>query len=257
MKSFMLAAICLIVLPSLQAQLAPIGSGVYHWDKLAVRKQPGREMRKLLEGSTPEFSFFEIHATTQLPGAEASPMHVQKDIEELIIVKEGILTCTIDGQTKELTQGSVLLIPPGSEQAVSNKHDKAVTYYVLMFRSIKPMDMARSEKAGGPLMLEASSLIYEDKGSKGAIKYFDRPTATCENFEMHITKLNLKGPSHNPHMHVDTEIILVNEGQVSMTIDGEVFEAGPGDLIIAKSNSLHGVSNASEEACSYFAFKWR
>lgn len=257
MRVLFVAALFTILSANLFGQDGEIGSAVFHWNDLEVNSRPGREYRKILQGSTPEFSFFEIHATTLLPDGEARLPHTQKDIEELIIVKEGTLTCMLDGDIQELTAGSVVLIPPGVEQSMSNLHDQPLTYYVIMFKSIKPMDLDRSNKAGGALMLEAKDLVYVDKGTKGAIQYFNRPTANCENFEMHITKLKTKGPSHNPHTHIDTEIILVNEGMVTMNIDGQVYDAGPGDLIIVKSQSLHGVANAGDEACAYFAFKWR
>ena len=51
------------------AQLQPVTSGVFHWSELPVKKDKQREGRKIAEGTTPEFSYFEIHATTQYKGA--------------------------------------------------------------------------------------------------------------------------------------------------------------------------------------------
>lgn len=74
---------------------------------------------------------------------------------------------------------------------------------------------------------------------------------------MHVTQLARKGPSHAPHQHVDTEIILIIDGNTSMSIDGANYTGGPGDLYIMESGKMHGISNASDKPCSYFAFKWR
>ena len=79
----------------------------------------------------------------------------------------------------------------------------------------------------------------------------------CDNFEMHTTTLKQKGPSHAPHQHVDSEIILVIEGKTEMTIDGKQYAAGPGDLYIIESGKMHGISNPSEKLCSYYAFRFR
>jgi len=57
------------------AQLQPITSGVFHWNDLPVKKDKERESRKIFEGSTPEFEYFEIHATTQYKGALPRPPH--------------------------------------------------------------------------------------------------------------------------------------------------------------------------------------
>jgi mannose-6-phosphate isomerase-like protein (cupin superfamily) len=238
-------------------QLPPITSGVFHWNELAVKKDDQRESRKLTQGTTNEFEYFEIHATTQQKGALPKPVHTQKDIEELIIIKEGTMKCTIGSKTVVLGKGSVLLIPPLESQSFENTGDGPLTYYVLMFRSKKPMNIERSNKAGGTLLLNYDSLAYTEKDNKGARKYFDRPTAMCENYEMHITYLKAKGPSHIAHQHIDTEIILVIDGETEMTIDGKNYTAGPGDLYIVESGKMHVVGNATEKPCSYFAFKWR
>ncbi len=237
--------------------MKPINSGVYHWSGLPVKKSDQREGRKLAEGTTREFEYFEIHATTQEKGALPRPPHTQKDIEELIIIKDGTLKCTIGNKTAILGPGGVLLIPPLEMQTFENIGDGPVTYYVFGFRSKKEMNMERSSKAGGTLLLNYDSLTYTEANNKGTRKYFDRPTAMCENFEMHITTLKEKGPSHSPHQHIDTEIILIIDGNTEMMIDGKTYTAGPGDLYIAESGKLHGIGNATEKSCSYFAFKWR
>lgn len=241
----------------LSAQLPFITSGVFHWAELPVKKDAQREGRKIAEGTTTEFEYFEMHATTQMKGAIPRPPHTQKDIEEVIIIKEGKMKCTIGNKTSVLGAGSVLLIPPLESQGFENVGDGPLTYYVYMFRSRKPMNMDRSNKAGGPLLLDADTITYTEKNDKGTKKYFDRPTAMCENYEMHITYLKLKGPSHAAHQHVDTEIILIIDGEMEMNIDGTVYKGSSGDMFIAESGKMHQVINAADKACSYFAFKWR
>ena len=256
MKVFFLLLLQIVMLNSF-AQLKPIGSGVFHWNELPVKKDAERESRKIAEGTTPEFEFFEILATTQYKGATVRPAHAQADKEELIIIKEGTMKCTIGDRTTTLVKGSVLLVPPQVMQTFENEGDGPLTYYVFMFRSRKPMNMERSTAAGGALLIKSDTLIYKVANNKGAEKYFDRPTAMTENFEMHTTYLKAKGPSHAPHTHVDTEIILMVDGNAEMVIDGKTYKAGPGDILIAESGTLHGISNATDKPCSYFAFKWR
>jgi (S)-ureidoglycine aminohydrolase len=74
---------------------------------------------------------------------------------------------------------------------------------------------------------------------------------------MHTTTLKKKGPSHAPHQHIETEIMLVISGDVEMTIDGKDYQGSTGDLFIAESGKMHGIANASDKPCKYFAFKWR
>jgi mannose-6-phosphate isomerase-like protein (cupin superfamily) len=239
------------------AQLNPISSGVFHWNELPVKKDNQRQSYKIAEGTTHEFEYFEMHATTQEKGAVPRPSHTQANIEEVIIIKEGLMKCKIGGKSAVLGKGSVLLIPPLEPQEFENIGDGPLTYYVFMFRSKKPMNIERSNQAGGTMLLNADSLEYKETARGGGKKYFDRPTAMCERYEMHITDLAKKGPSHTPHQHEETEIILIIDGETEMMIDGKTYKAGPGDLYIAESGKMHGISNATDKPCSYFAFKWK
>ena len=145
MKNILVLSLNLFAMNTL-AQLKPVPSGVIHWSDLPVKKDNQRECRKIAEGTTPEFEYFEIHATTQEKGAAPRPAHTQKDIEEMIIVKEGTVKCTIGNKTSVLGPGSVLLIPPLEAQTFENIGDGPLTYYVFMFRSKKANEYRKKRK---------------------------------------------------------------------------------------------------------------
>jgi quercetin dioxygenase-like cupin family protein len=254
--------ICLILLVAampfmVMAQRPVIESGIYRWSEASVKKESQRESRKIAEGSSAEFSYFKIHATTQYKGAAPRAVHIQDSIEELIIIKEGTVKSIVGDSSRTLPAGSVLLIPPGIKQQLENVGDGPLTYFVFQFKSHKPMNLERSAGHGGAIMLNIDSLPYTIKNDKGARKYFNRPTAMCENYEMHTTTLNKKGPSQAAHQHVDTEIILIVNGEAEMTIDGKYYKGSAGDFFIAGANTIHQVGNAGDSPCTYFAFKWR
>lgn len=238
------------------AQLKPVSSGVYHWLDIPVKKSDDRQGRRFIEGTTAEFDYFEVHATTQFKGAISRPPHAQTDMEELIFVKEGAMKFTMGANSKVLGKGSIILIPPHEMQSLQNVGDGPLTYYVIMFRAKKPMDMERLAKAGGAVMLNADSLNYIASARGGGIKYFERPTAMLNKLEMHITELKSKGPSHTPHTHIDTELIIVLEGDTEMTISGKTYTATAGDIYLANSNELHGIGNAKDAPCRYLAIRW-
>lgn len=239
------------------AQLKPVESGVYKWNDHPVETGQDRQSRKILEGSSAHLSYLEIHATTQFPGAKPSKAHANDDIEECIIVKEGTMEVTIAGQRAKLGAGGVVLLMPGQMHSIRNAGNTNLTYYVMRYRSTEKMDLQRGMSAGGSLMLNTDSLLFKPSVRGGGRAYFDRSTAMCDRFEMHVTQLNTRGPSHEPHAHEETEIILVISGKTEMTIDGKVYEGSEGDFYIMESELVHGVRNTSDEPCSYFAFKWK
>ena len=235
---------------------APVNSGVYKWSDYPAKSGEMRESRTFLEGSSPHFEYLRIHATTQFPGAAPSKAHANKEHEECIIVKEGRMKVTIEGKSRELGPGGVILLMPQQMHSLENVGKTNLSYYVMKYKSKKKMNIERGTTAGGSLMLDADSLTFKPSSRGGGRPYFDRPTAMCERFEMHVTQLDKKGPSHKPHVHIETEIILVINGETEMTIDGKEYKGSTGDFYFMDSQLLHGVRNATNQPCSYFAFKW-
>jgi len=255
MNSILILALFFCALLS-HAQLSPVKSGVYRWIDHPVKVGEEGESRKILEGTSPHFEYLEIHATTQFPGAKPGTASANEDIEECLIVKEGIMKATIEGRSQVLGAGGVILLMPQQMHSLENIGKGNLTYFVMRYRSKKKMDLERGHASGGSLMLNADSLTFKPSARGGGRAYFDRSTAMCERFEMHVTQLDKKGPSHEPHAHIETEIILVLSGKTEMTIAGKEYQGEPGDFYFMNSQLLHGVRNANDEPCSYFAFKW-
>jgi (S)-ureidoglycine aminohydrolase len=164
---------------------------------------------------------------------------------------------TIEGQSVILSAGGVILLMPQQMHAVQNAGNSNLTYYVMRYRSKKKMNIERGEAAGGSLTLNADSLAFKPSSRGGVRRYFDRPTAMCERFEMHMTQLNIKGPSHEPHAHEETEIVMVLSGQTEMTIDGKEYNGIAGDFYLINSQLVHGVRNTTDKPCSYYIMIWK
>lgn len=242
---------------SLNAQLPLLKSQIYAWDSFPAKKGPDREARQLMEGQTTHYEYLEIHATTQYKGAVPRPPHAQNNLEELILVKEGTMKFTMDDKEAILGPGSAILIPPFAMQALQNIGNGPLTYYVLMFRSKKPMDMDRNKASGGALFVNADDLKFNQTDKGGRLNYFNRATAMNENYEMHVTQLDRPGLSHEAHSHIDSEIILVIDGETEVLIDGQSHKGKAGDLYLIKSNEVHSIKNIGNKPCRYFALRWK
>ena len=248
--------ILLLFVITVNAQSDPVKEGVYNWGKLHVNTSENRESRNILEGVSPHFEYLEIHATTQFPGAKPNKPNANDDIEECIIVKEGLMKVTIEGKSEIIGAGSVVLFMPQEMHSIENVGDTNLTYYIMSYKSKKKMDIERGQINGGSLVLNLDNLVFKTTERGGATDYFKRPTSMCEKFEMHTTQLNIKGPSHTPHAHVEGEIFIVISGNTEMTIDDKVYQGSAGDLFFVKSQLMHGIRNATDKPCKYFAFKW-
>lgn len=255
MRILLVNVLCFLTL-TIMAQMEPVNDGVYRWDDHPVTYGEDKESRKILEGSSPCFEYLEIHATTQYPGAKPSTAHANDDIEECIIVKEGVMKVTIEDSSTILGAGGVFLLMPQNTHWVENVGDSNLTYYVMLYKSKKKMDIQRGLTAGGSIMLNADSLTMETNDLGSRRDYFERPTAMCERFEMHVTALNKNASSHEPHTHTESEIVLMLTGESVMNINDKEYKGTAGDLYFMNSSVPHGIHNLTDESCSYFAFGW-
>lgn len=76
--------------------------------------------------------------------------------------------------------------------------------------------------------------------------------ATGEAVEVHETTLPPGGAPHPPHHHVHSELWLIREGTVELTLNGKTQQLGPGSVGFVHSNEEHGIRNRGETPAIYF-----
>jgi mannose-6-phosphate isomerase-like protein (cupin superfamily) len=76
--------------------------------------------------------------------------------------------------------------------------------------------------------------------------------ATGESVEVHETTLPPGGAPHPPHHHVHSEMWLIREGTVEITIEGKAHRIDSGSLGFVRSNEEHGVTNPTDKPATYF-----
>lgn len=232
-----------------------VKSAVYGWAAAPVVTKAASEQRILLKGSTVDLRHLQVHTTTLAAHQAPHPAHKHSD-EELVIIKTGELTITIEGKTRTLGAGSIAMMMPGDEHGFENKGDSPATYYVMRYESKAPADRERGLKAGGSFWVDWKEIAFQPHDKGGIRRLFDRPTALIKRFEMHATTLNPGLWSHPPHTHRAAEILLMIEESAQESINGRLQPATVGDLIFLESNVPHAIQNTSRRPCTYLAFQF-
>jgi len=233
-----------------------VESKVYSFSNAKIEKtQPG-EKRQLIDGETTHLENFEIHTTMLNPGTVPHGSQIHSDSEEIVFIKEGSLKITINNYSKVMGSGSIALIMPGDEHGIANTGNSQATYYIIRYKSKKPMDPERGKIAGGSLLVDWNDIKFQPHDKGGIRRFFDRKSAMSERIEMHATTLNSGIKSHEPHTHAPAEIIIMMDGTSEMEIGSKIYPGEVGDIYFLGSDIPHGIQNTGDKPCMYLAFQW-
>lgn len=216
-----------------------------------VYSLPKGESIKMISGETTHFSEMDFYLKEVSAHTNADLTNYDK--EQIIIVKDGALEVSFGGRTKLLGPHSVAVLYAGDEGSIRTTSN--ATYYTMIYKAKTP-NIKLSPASESSFMLDFNDVPFKSHERGGVRSYFNRSTAMCPYYEMHVTTLNEGIKSHEPHTHAAAEIILMIEGETEMEIGNEKYQAEAGDLYFAGSNVPHAIRNIGKGQCMYFAFQW-
>lgn len=241
--------------PNSRDEKPVVSSAVYTWKD---PNEKGKNIRtaKLFEGSAYDLEYLRMEAVSLVRSGRRTIFHVPADEEQLLIVKSGTLKISIRDSSWIIGPASIALLMPGETYRLQNPNKNLSEYYVMKYRSKLPVNVSRGQAAGGSFVKNRDSLEFKPNERGGTRRYFEKSTAMCKRFEMHVTTLNEGLKSHDAHTHRAEEIIVVIENKTEMQIGNQRLKGKAGDVYFMGSNILHGIRNDGKGPCSYFAFQF-
>lgn len=109
----------------------------------------------------------------------------------------------------------------------------------------------------GSTIFDWTALKAEPNKTGEVRRVVQRPVATLDELEIHITTLRPGETPHPPHRHPAEELLIIKEGTVESLVNGELKRVGPGSIIFQASNQLHGIRNVGDTPATYHVIQWK
>jgi uncharacterized cupin superfamily protein len=131
--------------PPLKAERQRLPSTVIKFEDLAVKRTGENEGRSVFDGLNRSGVEIEIHETALAPGLVSHAPHRHRHIE-LVLLREGTLEVTIDGNTSTLDPGSIAYFASDCLHNAKNIGSKPAQYFVLSLDKDKDQDKGQAQK---------------------------------------------------------------------------------------------------------------
>lgn len=233
-----------------------LASGVYEWNNLKAKGKYGIQVRNIIKSPTRSLEMFEIKAITLIGGYSVKEYKIRSGQDEMIIIKEGTAVVTVNNKSERLVEGSVVVASQGDVIKILNGAKNDMTFYSFLFEPRPVKGMNKSGEKLDPVFKDWYDIEFKPSANGGRRDIMKQPTSMLKELEMHTTTLKEGLPSHNSHKHPDEEIILVRFGNVEESINGKPYQCGPGSVIFLTNDDDHGIRNAGEGQCEYYAIRW-
>jgi (S)-ureidoglycine aminohydrolase len=245
----------ILAISLLQAQQNSLQSKVYQWD--INNNGNGAKVQKSILFSG-EGGVLAKHAMIgiSIPAGKKWEGKVTANQEKFYIIKTGIADIELNDQKTQFNRGSVVCVLPGDKIQIKNNGNDLLQLYEMSYSAGEKINIERGVKAGGSFITLWDNIKFKPHERGGVRQFFDRPTAMLNRFDIHVTQLNVGFKSHEPHTHVNEEIILMLDGNAEVQIGTTHQKANPGDVILYGSNILHNITNVGSIPCLYFAIQW-
>jgi quercetin dioxygenase-like cupin family protein len=225
---------------------------------LQERTTPNGIFRPVFDAPAPTMERFELHVTTLKPGANPHTPHYHP-WEEMLVLKEGTLQVSINGQIFPAAAGAVIFFASNDAHTVWNDSAGPATYYVINFHSVA-VHRAGHDRTAGDTAAErlGSCVVNWDAATPktGAhdirVIFFNSPTATLTRLKAHATTA---APGRYPVKHVShlhLILMIVKEGSIESTINGVTHLVGPGSMIFLAPEAIQTLRNPGDLPATYY-----
>ena len=133
------------------------------------------------------------------------------------------------------------------------RRELCAMFPAVLIPAILPAEATANEGKVLPSAMYPFDKLVPQKSNAAEIRaVFKGKLPTGESLEVHETTLPPAGMPHPPHRHAHSEMWLIREGTVELTVEGKSTQMGAGSVGFVHSNDEHGIKNVGAVPATYF-----
>jgi len=246
------------VLTKRPARSRPIGSTFVDWATLAERATAIGISRPVFDAPAPTLERFELQIGTLNPGKTPHAPHCHP-WEEILIIKDGALEVSINGETQPAAPGDVIFFASNDVHTVVNRGAQPATFYVINFctDAVHTVRDEPSAKWAPPGTLR-SCVVHWDKIEPKPMthdirrSFLDSPTVTFTNLKIHTATAAAGRYPVRHSGHANLLLVIMKEGMMESNVDGVTHLVGPGDLVFLAPGAVQTLRNPGSVPATYY-----
>jgi len=194
-------------------------------------------------------------------GQEIHPPHTHEE-EEFLYVTKGSGIWNVLGRETPAKKGDILYAEPWKLHGIKNTGKEEMEFFFFKWNN-KGIPLPQKDKFKSAIGSLSSQILFKSQGKLITENWGDLSLYTNEASTYGMEKMvsgiaNIKAGQeiHPPHKHEEEEFLYVVSGSGEWTINDEIITATTGDLLYAKPNDLHGITNTGSETLTFYFIKW-
>jgi len=246
----------ILLIPVTLAAAKLTSSAFIDWDKTSAIKSHTGWTRNLLKGPTRSLDMLEIQALTLYPGKVTHSYLVDKQNDELFIVKEGAADIRINNEVKHLVEGDLAVAFQENRVVISNKGNSNLIYYSIRFKPKVVRPASKQAKKDKTLYagIDTIKIIKTPDGVRRNIS--NKATSSLRNLDIHLATIKADFDGLEPDTYKEEEIVVMKKGTVFGSLGGKSYRFGQGSILFLTNEDQVKISNGGENDCEYYVIRW-
>lgn len=248
--------ILIALIPVFIAAEKIITSAVVDWDKITPVKIRTGWTRNLYKGATRSLDMLEIQAFTLRPGKATHSHVVDRQNDEVYLVKEGAAEISINNISRHLGEGGVAVAVQDNRIMIINKGSSNLVYYSIRLKPKYVKPTGKTTRKDKPILALTDTLKSEPALDGTLRSINNRATPSLQNLDIHVFTLKTDFNRLEPQTHTEEELVIITKGNIFGSLRNKPYRLGHGSFLFLTNEDPFEISNGSPTECEYYVIRW-